>query len=151
MKNRFSFDIGPKAEPNSSRVNKLLYTNTYISSQYSLLYFMSCIYFKSNSIDYLKEYCHKRRKMIHHQVLSSSFAKMLSRPSSSLVGFKLLRFRNWMYFILAWRLFDQRAFHKSEWSKEFWPNEFEKLSMTLNLFNKRYRNGPKCINRFYMG
>ena len=33
VKNRFSFDIGPKAEPNSSRVNKLLYTNSYINSQ----------------------------------------------------------------------------------------------------------------------
>ena len=70
---------------------------------------------------------------------------MLSRPSSSLVGFKSLRFRNWMNFILAWRLFGQRAFHQSEWTKEFWQNEFEKLSMALNLFNKRHRNGPKYI------
>ena len=54
---------------------------------------------------------------------------MLSRPSSSLVGFKLLRFRNWTYFILAWRLFGQRALHESEWTKKFWPNEFEKLSI----------------------
>ena len=32
MKNRFSFDIGPKAEPNSSRVNKLLYIQTFNQS-----------------------------------------------------------------------------------------------------------------------
>ena len=32
VKNRFSFDIGPKAEPNSSRVNKLLYIQTFNQS-----------------------------------------------------------------------------------------------------------------------